>query len=230
MELLNIDINLEHMTEEEIDHVAFSMFTTQMLQRLYFKREHNGKGGWWDEKSCTINHLIELFHRSVEKGDPLDIANYAMMIHQRGSSVFKLSADNPLSSYYILEPHVALHVAHAMMKFIYPASAPTIPDVIQWEYEELRIAEFLSGTRYGTINPNAAAEDGWKPNEFPMMVPQNGDMVDILVKNPSELHIFEIKRAVHVAGEWFREVPRNGGKALIALDGDLGIYHWRPSK
>lgn len=73
-------------SEAEIDDMALAAFTAAMRDKLARKRDE-GRGGWHDKTDCTNEHLSDLLRRHVEKGDPVDVANLAMMIHQRGEQI-----------------------------------------------------------------------------------------------------------------------------------------------
>ena len=64
------------------DEAGVANFTDAMLERLEEKRGQ-GRGGWWDESQCSLQHLRDLFMQAVAKGNLVDIANFAMMIHSR---------------------------------------------------------------------------------------------------------------------------------------------------
>lgn len=44
-----------------------------------------GRAHWNDPLMCSTTHLQSLLIESVVKGDPIDTANYAMMLHTRGA-------------------------------------------------------------------------------------------------------------------------------------------------
>lgn len=73
-------------SEAEIDEMALEAFTAAMRDKLARKRDE-GRSGWHDKADCTNEHLSDLLRRHVEKGDPVDVANLAMMIHQRGEQI-----------------------------------------------------------------------------------------------------------------------------------------------
>ncbi|WP_416046701.1 hypothetical protein [Cupriavidus basilensis] len=45
-----------------------------------------GRRGWDSPLECSIELLANLLAEAVGKGDPVDIANYAAMLHSRGAS------------------------------------------------------------------------------------------------------------------------------------------------
>ena len=68
------------------DDVAVDRFAAAMKAKLAKKRA-DGYGGWDNPEECTIEHLSRLLINHVGKGDPVDVGNLAMMIHQRSSSI-----------------------------------------------------------------------------------------------------------------------------------------------
>lgn len=46
-----------------------------------------GRGGWQDKDDCSQEHLSQLLREHVEKGDPVDVANFCMMLHARGEGI-----------------------------------------------------------------------------------------------------------------------------------------------
>lgn len=46
-----------------------------------------GRSGWQDKDNCSQEHLSQLLREHVEKGDPVDVANFCMMLHYRGEGI-----------------------------------------------------------------------------------------------------------------------------------------------
>lgn len=68
------------------DDLAVDKFAAAMKEKLARKRAE-GRGGWNDPDQCTAQHLSALLRKHVEKGDPIDVGNLAMMLHQRGERI-----------------------------------------------------------------------------------------------------------------------------------------------
>nr|WP_250808377.1 hypothetical protein [Neorhizobium tomejilense] len=68
------------------DDFAVDRFAAAMKAKLAIKRA-DGYGGWSDPLECTTAFLSDLLVNHVNKGDPVDVGNFAMMIHQRGASI-----------------------------------------------------------------------------------------------------------------------------------------------
>ncbi|WP_221953049.1 hypothetical protein [Rhizobium laguerreae] len=80
--------SLSHQEEHE-DDIAVDRFAAAMKAKLAEKRAQ-GRGGWDDKDDCSDIWLSELLREHVEKGDPLDVGNFAMMLHQRGERIASL--------------------------------------------------------------------------------------------------------------------------------------------
>jgi hypothetical protein len=48
------------------------------------RKSKEGKLGW---KEASAEHLSRLLCEHIRKGDPVDVANFAMMLHQNGQSI-----------------------------------------------------------------------------------------------------------------------------------------------
>lgn len=68
------------------DDVAVDRFAEAMKAKLARKRA-DGRGGWDDKELCSQAFLSNLLRGHVDKGDPVDVANFAMMLHQRGEAI-----------------------------------------------------------------------------------------------------------------------------------------------
>lgn len=71
--------------EASIDNRHVDRFAAAMKAKLGESRE-KGRHGWFDTDVCSDQELAQDLILHVFKGDPVDIANYCMMLHQRGVS------------------------------------------------------------------------------------------------------------------------------------------------
>lgn len=71
------------------DDVAVDRFAAAMKAKLAKKRAE-GRGGWDNKDDCSQLFLTSLLREHVEKGDPVDVGNLAMMLHQRGERILSL--------------------------------------------------------------------------------------------------------------------------------------------
>lgn len=72
--------------EAHADDLAVDRFAAAMKAKLAEKRAQ-GYGGWDNPDDCTVEWLSELLRKHVDKGDPVDVGNFAMMIQQRGERI-----------------------------------------------------------------------------------------------------------------------------------------------
>lgn len=72
------------MSSAHSDDLAVDAFAEAMKAKLARKRDA-GYGGWRDQ--CSIEFLSAQLRKHVEKGDPVDVANFAMMLQQRGARI-----------------------------------------------------------------------------------------------------------------------------------------------
>jgi len=64
------------------DDAAVDLFAAAMKEKLARKRQE-GRGGWEDKEACPPGHLQKLLVEHLAKGDPVDVANFAMMLWSR---------------------------------------------------------------------------------------------------------------------------------------------------
>jgi hypothetical protein len=67
----------------EEDRIAVDQFAAAMKLKLS-RKSKEGKQGW---KEASAEHLSRLLCEHIRKGDPVDVANFAMMLHQNGQSI-----------------------------------------------------------------------------------------------------------------------------------------------
>lgn len=80
------------------DDAAVDRFSVAMKAKLAAARE-KGRGGWDDPDACTVEFLADLLAGHVGKGNQgnfEDIANLAMMLHQRGADPAVLAGKVPV--------------------------------------------------------------------------------------------------------------------------------------
>ena len=72
--------------DEHLDDMAVDRFATAMKAKLTKKRAE-GRGGWDRRDECSAEDLTYMLVQHLWKGDPLDVGNFAMMLHQRGERI-----------------------------------------------------------------------------------------------------------------------------------------------
>jgi len=80
--------------DQHPDDLAVDAFATAMKAKMADARA-KGRGGWEDPAQCTADDLSRMLRDHVEKGDPRDVANFCMMLHQRGEAI---SARQPVAA------------------------------------------------------------------------------------------------------------------------------------
>ena len=65
------------------DH-AILKFAKKMREKMRFAREERGRGGWM---GMSAEELSAMLRGHVEKGDPVDVANFCMMLSANGASI-----------------------------------------------------------------------------------------------------------------------------------------------
>ena len=81
------------MARQHSDDLAVDCFAAAMKAKLAKKRR-DGKRGWKNKNAISANELSQMLMDHVLKGDPVDVANLAMMLHQRGDRIV-LQGDQP---------------------------------------------------------------------------------------------------------------------------------------
>ena len=64
-----------------IDQFAYAM------KRKMSEAGRKGRSGWHRKDECSAEDLSRMLREHVEKGDPVDVANFCMMLHQRSERI-----------------------------------------------------------------------------------------------------------------------------------------------
>lgn len=129
------------------DDYAVARFAALMKAKLAAKRAE-GRGGW-NGPDCNADILSSMLRAHVEKGDPLDVGNFAMMLHQRGERITATPAQSePVGGYM-----GAMAVLHQGMREL--AQKPATPAPVSAGVE-------LDKLRDRTPPPASAVEGGGK--------------------------------------------------------------------
>lgn len=72
--------------DQHPDDLAVDAFAAAMKAKMAGGRA-KGRGGWNDPEQCTAEDLSRMLRDHVDKGDPRDVANFCMMLHQRGEAI-----------------------------------------------------------------------------------------------------------------------------------------------
>lgn len=77
---------LAQQSAQHPDDLAVDRFAVAMKEKLALARA-KGRGGWNDPAQCSVERLATMLVEHIAKGDPVDVANFAMMLHQRGAGL-----------------------------------------------------------------------------------------------------------------------------------------------
>ena len=76
------------------DDAAVDAFAAAMKEKLAASRA-KGRGGWNGDEPGMQQRLSDMLRTHVEKGDPRDVANFAMFLHQRGEAILPVQQPAP---------------------------------------------------------------------------------------------------------------------------------------
>ncbi len=68
------------------DNDAVDGLAGAMKEKLGLARE-KGRGGWDDPTECSNDDLSRMLREHVEKGDPVDVANFCAFLVARGERI-----------------------------------------------------------------------------------------------------------------------------------------------
>ena len=69
-------------SEDHVDEKMVDITAMAMRSKLSAARD-KGRHGWWDPEQCSIGSLKRLLVEHIEKGDMIDVMNFAGMIFVR---------------------------------------------------------------------------------------------------------------------------------------------------
>lgn len=73
-------VSTQHPDDLAVDRFAVAMKAKMALSRA------KGRSGWENEEVCSADRLRTMMRDHINKGDAVDVGNFAMMLHQRGES------------------------------------------------------------------------------------------------------------------------------------------------
>ncbi|MEY2117305.1 hypothetical protein [Rhodanobacter sp. FW106-PBR-R2A-1-13] len=68
--------------DQHDDDRSVDQFARAMKAKLATARA-KGRGGWQNEEASMHQRLSDMLRHHVDKGDPVDVANFCMFLHQR---------------------------------------------------------------------------------------------------------------------------------------------------
>ncbi len=97
--------------QQNADDLAVDRFCAALKAKMA-KQRAKGYGGWDDKAQCPTERLQSMLKEHLEKGDPVDVGNFAMMLFNRNESTSL--PQTPQSSDLISREKVVQHLlAHA---------------------------------------------------------------------------------------------------------------------
>lgn len=70
--------------EQHPDDIAVDRFAASMKEKLKWEREQRNRSGW---QAMSAADLSRILYEHLPKGDPVDVANLSMMLHQNGQQI-----------------------------------------------------------------------------------------------------------------------------------------------
>lgn len=140
------------------DDAAVDRFAAAMKHKLEIARE-KGRSGWDDQAKCSVEFLAELLCGHLGKGNAgtfEDVANFAMMLHQRGAEPSVLQE----AAYQFWKDHrFTAAERHAVEQALAQQSASAQPVAVPAILED--IAYLADGARVARSEGNFGDESEW---------------------------------------------------------------------
>ncbi|MBV2128202.1 hypothetical protein [Arsukibacterium indicum] len=132
------------LADQHPDDQAVDRFAAAMKVKLAAARA-KGRAGWEDKAGCSGEHLAQLLVDHLSKanaGTFEDIANFAMMLHQRD--------EDPKLLFIALANHVAKMYVHQSTADTSEIKALAVRDFIQWGIRKVdpEFAEFVDNAEF----------------------------------------------------------------------------------
>jgi hypothetical protein len=104
----------------DYDDTKIDEFASAMKVKMAKKRDE-GRDGWDDPAQCSVKHLANLLLAHIAKGDPVDIANFCMMLfHRRGAKAIQQAARDHYAP-KLTEKEAVKIMADAIYKDCFPS-------------------------------------------------------------------------------------------------------------
>ena len=73
---------------EHYDDYCIRQFAKLMSEKMAASRA-KGRSGWHDPEKCSVEYLRSLLYEHLDKGDPVDVANFCMMLRHYNASTYR---------------------------------------------------------------------------------------------------------------------------------------------
>jgi len=94
--------------EQHPDEIAVDRFAAAMKAKLKWEREQRNRSGW---QAMSAADLSRILYEHLPKGDPVDVANLSMMLHQNGQQIETPPAEPEVEEWREIEQHVQPRLA-----------------------------------------------------------------------------------------------------------------------
>ena len=74
--------------DEHYDDYCIRQFAKLMSEKMAASRA-KGRSGWHDPEQCSVEYLRTLLYEHLDKGDPVDVANFCMMLRHYEASTYR---------------------------------------------------------------------------------------------------------------------------------------------
>jgi len=74
--------------DEHYDDYCIGQFAKMMSEKMAASRA-KGRSGWNDPEKCSVEYLRSLLYEHLDKGDPVDVANFCMMLRHYEASTYR---------------------------------------------------------------------------------------------------------------------------------------------
>lgn len=86
--------------EQHPDEIAVDCFAAAMKAKLKWEREQRNRSGW---QAMSAADLSRILYEHLPKGDPVDVANLSMMLHQNGQQIVTPPAEPVVEAHPVYE-------------------------------------------------------------------------------------------------------------------------------
>lgn len=159
---------IEHEAVVHPDDIAINRFADAMKAKMA-KQRAKGYGGWNDKNDCPTNRLQQMLVNHISKGDPVDVANFAMMLWSRGERTEQPAQQEHDDSLLLCASdleHSAIYDNHAEMQSCIRAVASRIKTLATPRPAQQQDGEAITQTFTGLPKRklNELLSAGWQIN------------------------------------------------------------------
>ena len=77
----------EHSRDDQLGISLLVDYTKEEMQKRLRLKQKLGRRGWWDKGACSNTDLQNKILEHISKGNWIDVANYAAMLHYRENNL-----------------------------------------------------------------------------------------------------------------------------------------------